>query len=86
MTAVAYLYSGFFVSASIGLVPWILPSVLIGVPIGYVIARHRSREVILYRQGTMNLIVNAHPDALPEMVRQTLSGLKCRNSRVNAPH
>src|ERR1700741_53009 len=24
------------------------------------IARHRSREVTLYRQGTMNLIVNAH--------------------------
>ena len=29
------------------------------------IARHRSREVMLYRQGKMNLIVNAHPDALP---------------------
>lgn len=29
------------------------------------VARHRSREVMLYRQGTMNLIVNAHPDALP---------------------
>jgi 4-hydroxyphenylpyruvate dioxygenase len=29
------------------------------------VARHRSREVILYRQGSMNLIVNAHPDALP---------------------
>ena len=24
------------------------------------VARHRSREVLLYRQGTMNLIVNAH--------------------------
>jgi 4-hydroxyphenylpyruvate dioxygenase len=29
------------------------------------VARHRSREVMLYRQGSMNLIVNAHPDALP---------------------
>src|SRR5438445_8033864 len=29
------------------------------------VARHRSREVFLYRQGSMNLIVNAHPDALP---------------------
>jgi 4-hydroxyphenylpyruvate dioxygenase len=29
------------------------------------VARHRSREVVLYRQGSMNLIVNAHPDALP---------------------
>ncbi len=28
-------------------------------------ARHRSREVTLYKQGSMNLIVNAHPDALP---------------------
>lgn len=26
------------------------------------IARHRSREVVLYRQGAMNLIVNAEPD------------------------
>ena len=31
------------------------------------VARHRSREVMLYRQGTMNLIVNAHPAALPGM-------------------
>ena len=29
------------------------------------VARHRSREVTLYRQGTMNLIVNADPGALP---------------------
>ena len=29
------------------------------------VARHRSREVMLYRQGAMNLIVNAHPEALP---------------------
>ena len=27
------------------------------------VARHRSREVMLYRQGTMNLIVNAHAAA-----------------------
>ncbi len=25
------------------------------------LARHRSREVLLYRQGDMNIIVNAHP-------------------------
>ena len=31
------------------------------------VARHRSREVVLYRQGSMNLVVNAHPDALPGM-------------------
>ena len=31
------------------------------------VARHRSREVMLYRQGSMNLVVNAHPDPLPGM-------------------
>src|SRR5688572_630655 len=29
------------------------------------VARHRSREVMLYRQGTMNLIVNSHAVAEP---------------------
>jgi 4-hydroxyphenylpyruvate dioxygenase len=32
------------------------------------IARHRSREVLLYRQGNLNVVVNAHPvdgDAAP---------------------
>ena len=28
------------------------------------IARHRSREVLLYRQGDINIIVNAHKDAV----------------------
>lgn len=39
------------------------------------VARHRSREVMLYRQGTMNLIVNSHgaPDATP-----TVSALALR--------
>jgi 4-hydroxyphenylpyruvate dioxygenase len=27
------------------------------------VARHRSREVLLYRQGTLNIVVNAHPAA-----------------------
>ena len=29
------------------------------------VARHRSREVLLYRQGSLNVIVNAHVPALP---------------------
>src|SRR5215213_2692872 len=29
------------------------------------IARHRSREVLLYRQGDMNVIINAHHSPLP---------------------
>ena len=32
------------------------------------IARHRSREVELYRQGSMNLIVNAQPADVPRTV------------------
>ena len=35
------------------------------------VARHRSREVLLYRQGTMNLIVNAHASGLPAAVQPT---------------
>jgi len=31
----------------------------------HAVARHRSREVVLYRQGSMNLIVNSQADALP---------------------
>jgi uncharacterized membrane protein YfcA len=34
MTAVAYLSSGLFTTSSMALVPWIVPSVFIGVPIG----------------------------------------------------
>jgi 4-hydroxyphenylpyruvate dioxygenase len=29
------------------------------------VARHRSREVLLFRQGAMNIIVNAHPSGVP---------------------
>lgn len=30
------------------------------------VARHRSREVLLYRQGAINVIVNAHSPVLPD--------------------
>ena len=33
------------------------------------IARHRSREVLLYRQGDMNVIVNAHVGRMPRAVQ-----------------
>jgi 4-hydroxyphenylpyruvate dioxygenase len=33
------------------------------------IARHRSREVLLYRQGEMNVIINAHAGGLPRTVQ-----------------
>jgi 4-hydroxyphenylpyruvate dioxygenase len=32
------------------------------------VARHRSREVTLYRQGTMNVVVNAQPADVPRIV------------------
>jgi uncharacterized membrane protein YfcA len=44
MTAVGYLAVGFFTTQSIALVPSILPSVLVGVPIGVVLIRHLRPE------------------------------------------
>lgn len=35
------------------------------------VARHRSREVLLYRQGTMNVVINAHASARPSGVQPT---------------
>jgi 4-hydroxyphenylpyruvate dioxygenase len=53
------------------------------------VARHRSREVMLYRQGSMNLIVNAHPDALPGMApgnAPTLSAIALRVRDASRAH
>jgi uncharacterized membrane protein YfcA len=44
LTAMAYLAAGLLVPQSLGLLPWILPSVLIGVPIGAVVIRHVRSE------------------------------------------
>jgi uncharacterized membrane protein YfcA len=42
MTAVAYAYAGLFTTTSIALIPWIVPSILVGVPIGaFIIQRVR---------------------------------------------
>jgi 4-hydroxyphenylpyruvate dioxygenase len=35
------------------------------------VARHRSREVLLYRQGAMNIVINAHVSARPRSVAPT---------------
>jgi 4-hydroxyphenylpyruvate dioxygenase len=35
------------------------------------VARHRSREVLLYRQGAMNVVLNAHVSARPRSVQPT---------------
>jgi uncharacterized protein len=44
LTAVAYLYAGLFTSNSMALIPQILPSVAIGVPIGAQLIRHLHPE------------------------------------------
>lgn len=44
MTAVAYLWAGLFTAPSFGLVPWIVPSVAIGVPIGAQIIQRMRPE------------------------------------------
>ena len=42
MTAVAYWYAGLFTVTSISLIPWIVPSIIVGVPIGaFIIQRVR---------------------------------------------
>jgi len=44
MTAVAYAYAGLYSTTSIALIPWIVPSIVIGVPIGAFIIRHMRSE------------------------------------------
>jgi uncharacterized membrane protein YfcA len=44
MTAVAYLYAGLFSATSIGLIPWIVPSIALGVPIGAFLIRQMNSE------------------------------------------
>lgn len=44
MTAVAYAYAGLFTMQSIELIPWIVPSIVIGVPIGAFLIRHVNSE------------------------------------------
>jgi 4-hydroxyphenylpyruvate dioxygenase len=51
------------------------------------VARHRSREVTLYRQGGLNVVVNAHPaDAkgatLPETPQISAIALRVRDARA----
>jgi 4-hydroxyphenylpyruvate dioxygenase len=54
------------------------------------IARHRSREVTLYHQGRMNIIVNAHVSALPRAMQPTetpvISAIALRVRSAAAAH
>lgn len=44
MTAVAYAYAGLFSTTSLALIPWIVPSIVLGVPIGAFIIRRLDAE------------------------------------------
>ena len=44
LTAVAYGYAGLFSATSLGLIPWILPSIVVGVPIGVRLIQHVRPE------------------------------------------
>jgi hypothetical protein len=45
MTAVAYGYAGLYSATSMALIPWIVPSIAIGVPLGAFIIRRAPVEV-----------------------------------------
>jgi uncharacterized membrane protein YfcA len=44
LTAIAYLYAGLYSTTSLALVPWIIPSIAIGVPIGAQVIQHVRPE------------------------------------------
>jgi uncharacterized protein len=44
MTALAYWYAGLYSANALGLIPWIVPSILIGVPIGALIIQRIRAE------------------------------------------
>lgn len=52
------------------------------------VARHRSREIELYRQGSMNLVVNSHPADIPRTVtpveRPVISAMAIRVGDADA--
>jgi 4-hydroxyphenylpyruvate dioxygenase len=56
------------------------------------VARHRSREVLLYRQGSLNIVVNAHPPvgedagAAPEIPVMSAIALRVRDARAAYRH
>jgi 4-hydroxyphenylpyruvate dioxygenase len=54
--------------------------------LGFVaVARHRSREVLLHRQGGMNLIVNAHQPKRPTPVLSAVA-LRVRDAAFAHQH
>jgi uncharacterized protein len=52
MTAVAYLYVGLYSATSLSLIPWIVPSIAIGVPVGTALIRRINAET--FRRVSMS--------------------------------
>ncbi len=50
------------------------------------VARHRSREVLLYRQGPMNVIINAHAGAVAPPEAPALAAVALRVRDAAAAH
>jgi 4-hydroxyphenylpyruvate dioxygenase len=54
------------------------------------VARHRSREVLLYRQGPLNVVINAHPQSgegpAPETPAIAAIALRVRDARAAYRH
>ena len=50
------------------------------------IARHRSREVLLYRQGGMNVVVNAHAGAVAPPEQPQIAAIALRVHDAAAAH
>jgi len=44
LTAVAYGYAGLYTVSSLALIPWILPSIFVGVPLGILVVRRMRAE------------------------------------------
>ncbi|NBS46064.1 MAG: 4-hydroxyphenylpyruvate dioxygenase [Betaproteobacteria bacterium] len=56
------------------------------------VARHRSREVMLYRQGPLNLVINAHAEDMPGLLGDSRApvisaiALRVRDARAAFAH
>ena len=67
-TAVAYAVGGLYTASSLALLPWILPSVAVGVPIGAVVIRHVRQDT--FRRVCMSFDAWIVGFGLSSVVRQ----------------
>jgi len=77
-TAVAYYYAGLYSLESMGLIPYILPSILVGVPIGAVLIQRIRPDVLVdVRSGRLCSLLRGKADsqapARPLLLRQDVA-------------